>query len=152
MRDLIIDELIIDENTITDAIDDVFIEYKNNELKLLKDTIKLTINLPNLKILRCGYNKLRELNINNSLQLEKIYCYNNELTELNINNLYNLDLIECYSNSLKLLYVNNLKLIDYININNNTIIICKNENLQQLYKSKNNKYLIYNSLDEYLKK
>ena len=60
----------------------------------------------NLKLLRCEFNELTSLQLNE--KLEKLYCGHNQLTSLQLNE--NLKILDCDNNQLTSLHLNeNLK-------------------------------------------
>ena len=73
----------------------------------------------------CSWNKLKELNINNLINLKKLYCYNNKLDKLHINNLINLNLLNCQGNNIKIIVFSNKKCIIFKD--DKTILISQKE-------------------------
>ena len=145
-------ELIINKDNLQKLITKKYIKYNiiKKKLNILIEINILTIDLPELLILDCSFNKLQELNINKLINLQKLYCYQNELQELNINNLINLKYLDCSNNNkLKELNINNLINLQKLFCDNNQLEelnINNLINLQYLYCYKNKlNYINYNN-------
>jgi Leucine-rich repeat (LRR) protein len=68
-------------------------------------------NFTNIKILKCNYNNVSQVNITNLLLLEEFHMHNNQLVTINVSNLVN----------LKILFVRNNSLTSITFLNNNTL-------------------------------
>ncbi len=84
-----------------------------------------------LKLLRCGSNKIKSLNIGALKQLEQLDCSNNELYELDVRYNPALQNLECDQN--------HLKTIDVSHNSNLTFLTCSENELTSLDLSKNEK-------------
>ncbi|MFR7349040.1 stalk domain-containing protein [Peptoniphilus sp.] len=99
----------------------------------------------NLKILNCGYNQIKELDLSNNTALTQLNCSNNQLTELDLSNNIALTELRCGLNPLK-----------ELNLSNNTALIelyCYNNQLTNLDLSNNTvlkKLYCYNNHLTYL--
>ena len=72
---MILEELIITKNNINEYINKEYIIFKDNILKIIINVKKLIILYNNIKELYCKRCKIEELNINNLINLKKLYCY-----------------------------------------------------------------------------
>ena len=103
-------------------------------------------NCPNIEMIKCTNNDIKELNIQNFEHLQLLSCCENNMIKLNISNCPNIDTLGCTNNKLEeldLVGLDNLKeLFTYKNLNLNNlnvkhlkkldILHCTNNNLNKL--------------------
>lgn len=75
----------------------------------------------NLKILRCDFNNLTNINLSQLIHLEGLNVRQNQLTSLDLSNLPNLKIFDCYNNQISSLNFANNPLLEKAFCNNNQL-------------------------------
>ncbi len=94
-----------------------------------------------LVVLRCEFNSLSNLNLNQNTQLQHLYCYNNNLSSLDLSQNNNLIVISCSNNLLTNISLDSSPYLRYFFANNNLlsdIDVSSNTLLERLQVSENN--------------
>lgn len=90
---------------------------------------------PFLKVLNCGENQIKTLDVSGNPRLEKLFCRENQLVSLNVTQNRKLKMLDCYSNQLKKLDVRKNTALTYLECSENelkTLDISKNTSLEIL--------------------
>ncbi len=101
---------------------------------------ELIKHMPNLKILKCDYNSLINLDVSKNIKLEELHCFNNQLTNLDVTSNINLIQLGCFDNQLTSLDVSKNINIESLHCFNNQLTnldVSKNIKLIELYFSDN---------------
>lgn len=134
------------------------VEYLNSTSSPYLTNLDVSL-MPNLKNLRCNFNKLTSLDVSSLNYLEVLQCSNNELTSLIIGNLPFLKEIAMTSNELTSIPLenlpnleslwcdfNNLETLDVSKLNSLTTLHCSGNELTSLIPSPSIKELMcYNN-------
>ena len=94
---------------------------------------------PNLKVLNCGNNSIKELDLRQNPELKTLICNKNQLTQLDLSKNPQIDYLKCSENQLKQLDVSHLEL-EYLYCSHNDLEqldVQKSKWLRELSCSKN---------------